>query len=110
MTKIKYLLLINCLLCTACDEKHIYISSVITQKWNKQYFINVWAGTFMVAVPQQDYYFMFNEQKPYTKKISKEDYTTYEIGNTYTFEIDEKEQEYFFEESITIIVIEHERK
>ena len=103
MKKLKLLLLLPLLSLTACDDSHIYVSSIITNKWDRTWVQIVHTGKTTITIPHHDYYFNFNEWKPYTKKVSGGDYDKYDIGDTYTFAIDEREKSYFFDDSIVVV-------
>lgn len=108
MKKIKKLLLLPILLLmTSCKESRIYVSSIITNKYDYESMIMVSSGKAFVPIFNHHYIFQFNEVKPYDKSVSSEDYGKYEIGEEYTFRIDEKEKEYFFNDSI--VVVEEEK-
>ena len=102
--RIKKLLLLPILLfMTSCEERHIYVSSIITNKWDRQWVQVISTGKIIVSVPHHDYYFQFNEWKPYTKKVSGGDYEKFEVGDIYTFTISEEEKSYFFDDSIVAV-------
>ena len=88
------------LLLTSCDNSHIYVSSIITNKWDRRWTQVINTGKTMMSIPHHDYYFQFNEWKPYTKKVSGGDYGDFDVGDIYTFTISDKEKEYFFDDSI----------
>ena len=91
--KIKKLLLLPILLLmTSCKENHIYVSSIITNKWDRQWVQVIHTGKVTVSVPHHDYYFQFNEWKPYTKKVSSGDYEKFDVGDIYTFAISEEKK------------------
>lgn len=96
---IKLLGLLPLLLLSGCKEKNIYVSAEITQKYH--YITIILAGPSN-PVPIDHYDFIFNQAKPYRKEVSWTIYNQYEIGDIYTFCIDENEKEYFFENSIYI--------
>ena len=100
MKKLSLMLLLPLMLLTSCGSSHTYVSSIITNKWDRKWVQIVSTGKTTIHIPHHDYYFNFNEWKPYTKKVNQGDYDKYEIGDIYTFAIDEKEREYFFDESI----------
>lgn len=99
----KLLLLPILLLMTSCKETHIYVSSIITNKWDRQWVQIIRIGKITTTIPHHDYYFQFNEWKPYTKKVSSGDYEKFEVGEIYTFTINEKEKEFFFDDSIVVV-------
>lgn len=103
--KIKKLLLLPILLLmTSCTkDSHIYVSSLITNKWDRHWVQVVSTGKTTISIPHHDYYFQFNEWKPYTKKVNDGDYEKFDIGDIYTFTISEEEKEYFFEDSIVVV-------
>lgn len=102
--KMKKLLLLPILLLMAsCEESHIYVSSIITDKWDRTWVQVISTGKTTMTIPHHDYYFQFNEWKPYTKKVSNRDYEKLEVGDIYTFAISEKEKEYFFDDSIVAV-------
>ena len=102
--RIKKLLLLHILLLiTSCEDSHIYVSSIITHKWDRTWVQVISTGKTTMSIPHHDYYFQFNEWKPYTKKVSEEDYKKFEIGDTYTFTISEEEKSYFFDDSIVVV-------
>ena len=102
--KIKKLLLLPILLLmTSCKDSHIYVSSIITNKWDRTWVQVISTGKTTMTIPHHDYYFQFNEWKPYTKKVSSGDYNKYDVGDIYTFTICDKEKEYFFDDSIVVI-------
>lgn len=103
MKKIKLLLILPLLLLTGCKQKRICVTSNITNKWDRIWNQVITTGKITTVVPHHDYFFQFNEWKPYTKKVSYGDFTTYEVGDDYTFWIDDKETQYFFEESYYIV-------
>lgn len=100
MKKLKLLLVLPLMLLTACDDNHLYVSSNITDKWDRTWVQIISTGKTTISIPHHDYYFQFNEWKPYTKKVNQSDWNKFEVGDTYTFAISEKEKEYFFTESI----------
>lgn len=99
----KFLLLPLIVMMTACDDSHIYVSSVITNKWDRHWVQVISTGKTTISIPHHDYYFQFNEWKPYTKKVSGGDYDKFDVGDIYTFTISEEEREYFFEDSIVVV-------
>ena len=103
--KIKKLLLLPILLLmTSCDKSsHIYVSSIITNKWDRSWVQLSHAGKVLITIPHHDYYFQFNEWKPYTKKVSDGDYEKFDVGDIYTFTISEEEKSYFFDDSIVVV-------
>ena len=102
--KIKKLLLLSVLLLTtSCKESHIYVSSIITNKWDRHWVQVISTGKITVSIPHHDYYFQFNEWKPYTKKVRGEDYDKFDVGDIYTFTISEEEKSYFFDDSIVVV-------
>lgn len=102
--KIKKLLLLpTLLLMTSCKDSHIYVSSIITNKWDRTWVQVISTGSSVISIPHHDYYFQFNEWKPYTKKITEGDYDMFEVGDTYTFTISEEEKSYFFDDSIVVV-------
>jgi len=106
--KIKKLLLLPILLLmTSCKESHIYVSSIITNKYDYTTTTMIMSGKVLVPIFTHHYIFQFNEVKPYNKSVSSGDYSEYEIGDEYTFWIDEKEKEYFFESSYYTIYVDN---
>lgn len=102
--KIKKLLLLPMLLLmTSCKESHIYVSSIITNKWDTHCVQVIWTGKTNISIQHHHHYFQFNECKPYTKKVSSEDYEKFEIGDIYTFTISNNEKSYFFDDSIVVV-------
>lgn len=100
MKKLALMLLLPIMLLTSCGESHLYVSSNITDKWDRQWTQVISNGKTTMAIPHHDYYFNFNEWEPYTKKVTQSDWNKFEVGDTYTFSISEKERKYFFNESI----------
>ena len=101
MKKLKYLIAICCLaLCSCNDNSGLYVSSTITHKSELHYSHLVKAGKAYVPIIHHYYYFHFNDLKPYKKSVVSGDYGKYEIGDVYTFQISEKEKEYFFTDNI----------
>ncbi len=94
------LLILPLLLLTSCNSTGIYVSSLITNKWDRRWSSIIRTGKTTIIVPHHDYYFQFNERKPYVKKVSGGDYDQFNIGDIYSFQISDNETEYFFEESI----------
>lgn len=103
MKKFALILLLPIMLLTSCGEGYTYVSSNITDKWDRTWTQTINTGKTIIHVPHHDYYFQFNEWKPYTKKVNQSDWNKFEIGDTYTFAISEKEREYFFDESIVSV-------
>ena len=102
--KIKKLLLLPILLLmTSCKASRIYVSSIITNKWDRHWSQIISTGKTTIIVPHHEFYFQFNEWKPYTKKVSLGDYEKFEIGDTYTFTISDSEKSYFFDDSIVVV-------
>lgn len=100
MKKVLTLLVLPLLLLTSCNSSGIYVTSLITNKWDRHWTSIVRAGKTTIIIPHHDYYFQFNERKPYVKEVSGGDYDKFNVGDTYTFQISDNETEYFFEESI----------
>ena len=96
----KLLGLLPLFMLTGCKNSHIYVSSIITNKWDRTWVQVISTGKTTISVPHHDYYFQFNEWKPYTKKVSGGDYDKFDVGDIYTFTISDNEKEYFFEDSI----------
>lgn len=102
--RIKKLLLLPILfLMTSCKCSHIYVSSIITNKWDRYWVQVISTGKTTMTIPHHDYYFQFNEWKPYTKKVSGGDYEKFDVGDNYTFTIVDNEREYFFDDSIVVV-------
>ena len=100
MKKIKLLILLPLMLLTSCSEDTgIYVTSKIVNKYNYQTTTMVMSGKVLVPIITHHYIFQFNEVKPYSKSVGSDNYDKYEIGDDYTFQISEKEKEYFFETS-----------
>ena len=94
------LLLLSILLMTSCQQDYVCVSSTITHKWDRYWIQPIHTGQSIMYFPHYDYYFQFNELKPYTKKVLLSDYEKFEIGDIYTFTISEEEKECFFSDSI----------
>ena len=106
MKKLKILLMLPLLLLTGCKEERIYVTSLITNKYDYVYNQVVHTGKTTVLVSHHRYVFQFNEIKPYSKSVSVADYNDYEVGDSYTFWISGKETQYFFEDSYDTIKVE----
>ena len=100
MKKLLMLLLLPLLLLTSCSSENIYIASIITTKWDRRWVQVIRSGKVTITVPHRDYYFQFNERKPYVKKVTGGDYDQFNVGDIYSFQISVRETECFFEESI----------
>ena len=100
MKKLKLLLALPLMLLTSCNNSYLYVSSIITTKWDRHWVQVIRSGKATITVPHHDYYFQFNERKPYVKKVSGGDYDQFNVGDIYSFQISVRETEYFFEESI----------
>lgn len=103
MKKLLLFTILPLLLLTSCGDSHLYVSSNITDKWDRQWVQVIHVNKTTWTIPHHDYYFQFNEWEPYTKKVNRSDWYKFEIGDTYTFAIDEKEKHYFFDDSIVTI-------
>ena len=89
------------LLMASCKENRIYVSSVIADKWYRQWVQVVIVGKVTTSIPRCNYYLQFNELKPYTKEVSYGDYEKFDVGDVYTFAIRESEKDCFFADNIT---------
>lgn len=104
MKKILLVLVLSVLLISSCAKSaHIYVSSIITHKREHEWVQIVYANKVTISIPHHDYYFQFNEWKPYTKKVNESDYKKFDITDVYTFVIEAHEKEYFFSDSIVIV-------
>jgi hypothetical protein len=99
----KLLLLPILLLMTSCKNNRTYVSSIITNKYDRHRVQVIPTGKTTICIPQHDYYFQFNEWETYTKKVNSEDYKKFDVGDIYTFIINDKERKYFFEDSIVVV-------
>ena len=106
MKKFKLLILLPLMLLTSCSEKRTYVTSVITNKYDYTYNQVISNGKVTTVVIHHRYIFQFNEVKPYNKPVDNSTYEEYNVGDEYTFWIDEKEKEYFFPDSYETVETE----
>lgn len=103
MKKIILLLFLSLLISSCAKCYHIYVNSIITNKYDREWVQIIYANNVAISIPHHDYYFQFNEWKPYTKKVNESDYEKFEISDMYTFAIEPREKSYFFSDSIVVV-------
>ena len=99
--KLKLFILLPMVMLCSCSL--FRVSSIITNKYDRHWIQTMVAGKVIYSIPKHDFYFQFNEVKPYTKQVEEKDYNKFEVGDTYTFAISKREAEYFFDSSVTEI-------
>lgn len=107
MNRIKLLALLPLILLTGCgcSKQRIYVTSMITNKYDYTYTQVVSTGKTTAVITHRRYVFQFNEIKPYNKPVDCSTYKQYNVGDEYTFWIDDTEKEYFYPDSYETITV-----